>query len=124
MNVKLLTVGLVPTVFRNFILLFAIQPSKYGIADDKTTGLLALGAITMSHPFEVARVWQQYHGDMNFDFRPTLNCLILKDGIAGMYRGLIPRAIHLMPAYMAWIYYNSARTPTDKLTEFYRPDSA
>lgn len=72
MNAKMLTLGLVPTFLRNVILLAGVQPSKQGIADDASSVLLALGAVTLSHPFEVARVHQQYAGDMNFDFRGTL----------------------------------------------------
>ena len=98
--------GVVPTFFRNVILLSALQPSKYGIADDTSSVVLAIGAITLSHPFEVARVHQQYHMDMNFDFRPTLKTLYAKEGVAGLYRGLIPRTIHMVPAYFAWIFYN------------------
>ena len=119
-NVGLITMGLVPTFFRNFILLSALQPSKHGIADDTSSVVLAVGAITLSHPFEVARVHQQYHMDMNLDFRPTMNTLYAKEGVAGLYRGLIPRTIHMVPAYMAWIYYNSSFKPSDRISEFYR----
>jgi len=86
--------------------------------------LLALGAVTLSHPFEVARVHQQYAADTNFDFRPTLQTLYAKEGVAGMYRGLTPRALHLMPAYMAWIYYNSSTQGKELSSEFYKPAMA
>ena len=56
MNAKLAMLGLVPTIMRNFILLLGLQPSKHGLSNEYAAGLLALGAITMSHPFEVARV--------------------------------------------------------------------
>ena len=56
---------------------------------------------------------------MNFDFRSTLNTLYAKEGVAGLYRGLIPRTMHMVPAYMAWIYYNSSFKPADKVSEFY-----
>ena len=58
MNVKMFTLGVVPTFLRNFVLLTALQPSKVGIADDLSSILLSLGAVTLSHPFEVARVHQ------------------------------------------------------------------
>ena len=87
-------------------MLSALQPSKAGIADDTSSVVLAIGAITLSHPFEVARVHQQYNMSMSLDFRSTLSTLYAKEGVAGLYRGLIPRTIHMVPAYMAWIYYN------------------
>lgn len=118
-NARIAMCGLVPTVFRNFILLLGIQPSKHGISNDLTTGILALGCITLSHPFEVARVHQQYHGNMSLDFRSTLQDMMARDGVAGVYRGLIPRTLHLLPAYMGWMIYNQTTKPTDKLTEFY-----
>ena len=115
----MLTLGIVPSFLRNFILLAALQPSKMGIADDYSSFVFALGAITLSHPFEVARVHQQYHQNMSLDFRPVLNDLYAKEGAAGLYRGYIPRTLHMVPAYIGWIYYNTSFKPTDKISEFY-----
>ena len=56
---------------------------------------------------------------MSPDFRSTLSTLYAKEGVAGLYRGLIPRTIHMVPAYMAWIYYNQSFKPTDRISEFY-----
>jgi hypothetical protein len=48
--------GVESLVLRNLILLTAFTPRDYGVSSDLTRALYTLGAITLSHPFEVARV--------------------------------------------------------------------
>jgi len=59
----------------------------------------AFGAILVSHPFEVARVLIvcQEKNRMVGSTLSTLQSLYGAEGIAGLYRGFIPRAIHSFP---------------------------
>lgn len=121
MNVGLFTLGLIPTFIRNLILLTPLELSKCGIADGPSSIVFALAAVTFSHPFEVARVHQQYHGNMNFDFRSTLTQIYQKESVAGLFRGYTPRLLHMTPIYMGWISLNESFKPSDSLSEFYKP---
>ena len=125
LNVKMFTLGVVPTFARNLVLLSALQPSRQGIADDVSSVVLALGAIAVSHPFEVARVHLQYFEKSSAlgDAAHVLKTMYAKDGVAGVYRGLIPRTIQMAPAYMGLIFYNSQRKGAD-VQEFFTPSPA
>ena len=50
------TLGLIPTFLRNFIIISALEPSNKGLKDFWTNMVLGIGALTVSHPFEVARI--------------------------------------------------------------------
>ena len=56
MGPKLFTLGIGSTLARNFCLSFALMPRMYGVHDELFQLLAAFGAVTLSHPFEVARV--------------------------------------------------------------------
>ena len=64
--------------------------------------LFGFGAILASHPFEVARVLIVNGETSHITGRTyaTLQTLYTNEGIAGLYKGFIPRAIHLLPAMM------------------------
>ena len=104
---KLVTLGATAHIFRNFALSLAIVPREYGSNYEPVQALYALGAILISHPFEVARVLIVNNGSGSLD--ATLKSLYASEGIAGLYRGLIPRAIHLLPALMALNYFTNPR---------------
>ena len=96
---KLATLGVVPHILRNFSMSLALTPKEMGSKNEGLMGLYALGAALVSHPFEVARVMivQAEQGKTI----ATLRALFEAEGIAGLYRGFIPRAIHVIPAMMA-----------------------
>ena len=104
---KLVTLGVTAHIFRNFALSLAIVPREYGSNYEPVQALYALGAILISHPFEVARVLIVNNGSGSLD--ATLKSLYASEGIAGLYRGFIPRAIHLLPALMALNYFTNPR---------------
>lgn len=99
---KLFTLGLIPMVGRNFLMTFGYLPTMLGQTYSPMNLLYVLGGILLSHPFEVARVIIQYNGattkGMFGDFRGVLRGLYASEGIAGLYRGAVPRALYLLPA--------------------------
>lgn len=66
-----------------------------------------MGAILISHPFEVARVLIVNNGEGRLD--ATLKSLYQNEGVAGLYRGFIPRTIHMLPALMTLNYFVNPR---------------
>ena len=63
-----------------------------------------MGAILLSHPFEVARVLI-VNGETNHITGrtiATLRTLYQNEGVAGLYKGFIPRAIHVLPVLMTF----------------------
>ena len=64
--------------------------------------IFGLGAIVASHPFEVARVLIVNGETSHITGRTyaTLQTLYSTEGIAGLYKGFIPRTLHLLPAMM------------------------
>ena len=62
----------------------------------------ATGAILASHPFEVARVLIVNGEKSHITGRTiaTLRTLYQNEGVAGLYKGFIPRAIHMLPVIM------------------------
>jgi len=66
--------------------------------DDAICGLFALGAVAVSHPFEVARVLVvKNEGGRTI---PTLTALYQAEGIAGLYKGFVPRSLAMVPLLM------------------------
>ena len=53
--IKLFTLGLMPSLFRNVLLCAAFVPQFTGINYEPLLAVYSLGAILISHPFEVAR---------------------------------------------------------------------
>ena len=64
--------------------------------------VFGLGAITVSHPFEVARVLilNSESASLTGSAHATLISLYRSEGIAGLYKGFIPRTLHILPAIM------------------------
>jgi len=94
------TLGLIPTFARNFLLCLGFIPSFVGQDATALQTAYALGGILLSHPFEVARVTLQYHGSKSGVWGDSWNCirgLYSSDGVVGLYRGVVPRTIHLLP---------------------------
>ena len=104
---KLVTLGATAHIFRNFALSLALVPREYGSDYEPVQALFALGAILVSHPFEVARVLIVNNGSGKLD--ATLKSLYASEGIAGLYRGFVPRTIHMLPALMTLNYFTNPR---------------
>ena len=64
---KLITLGATAHIFRNFALSLALVPREYGSDYEPVQALYALGAILISHPFEVARVLIVNNGSGRLD---------------------------------------------------------
>jgi Mitochondrial carrier protein len=97
---RMFTLGLIPSLVRNFLLVTGFIPSFIGQYQTPITVLYALGGILLSHPFEVARTLIQYNGaksGMCGDSIKVIRGLYATDGIAGLYRGVVPRTIHILP---------------------------
>ena len=101
-GVKMLTRGLTAHLGRNFLMATALSPIYVGTNNQLTSALFGLTAILASHPFEVARV-HIVNGETSHltgRVHATIGTLYKTEGIAGLYKGLIPRTLHLMPAVM------------------------
>ena len=96
---RLFTLGLGSTCLRNFSLMFSFFPRYYGIHDEASQLLAAVGAVALSHPFEVARVLIVNNGS-GFA-HATLRDLVATKGIAGLFAGFIPRTIFMAPSLLA-----------------------
>jgi hypothetical protein len=94
------TLGLIPSIARNILVCTGFIPSFIGQTSTPITVGYALGGILLSHPFEVARVIIQHNGANSGMFGDSLKImrnLYATEGIAGLYRGAVPRTIHLLP---------------------------
>ena len=105
--IKLFTLGASAHIFRNFALSLALIPREYGSSYEPVQALYALGALLISHPFEVARVLIVNNGSGRLD--STIKSLYANEGIAGLYRGFIPRSIHLLPGLITLNYFINPR---------------
>ena len=61
--------------------------------------MAAIGAVALSHPFEVARVLAVNNGGGYT--HATLRELIASKGVAGLFAGFIPRTIVMAPTLLA-----------------------
>ena len=68
----------------------------------------AFGAIVLSHPFEVARVLIvcQEKNRMVGSTLQTLQAVYAAEGVAGLYKGFIPRTIHAFPVLFTLVADN------------------
>jgi hypothetical protein len=110
------TLGLIPSIGRNFLILAGLIPTLLGNNGTLITAGYALGGILLSHPFEVARVIVQHKGagaGMFGDSLQVLRGLYSSEGIAGLYRGAVPRTIHQLPTLMSLIYLQRAIKPAE-----------
>jgi hypothetical protein len=78
--------------------------------------LAAATAITLSHPFEVARVLTQ--GNPNAEksgcfgsSTKILRGIYNSEGVLGLYKGFAPRAIYYFPIMLALAEYSNPKTP-------------
>ncbi len=97
---RLFTLGLIPSLSRNILVSAGFLPGFLGHEYSPLSVMYALGGILLSHPFEVSRVILQYNGAKSGMFGDSLSVmrsLYNAEGIAGLYRGAIPRTIHLLP---------------------------
>jgi hypothetical protein len=95
---RMFTLGLIPSVARNVLVCAGFVPSFLGQSYSAVSVAYALGGILLSHPFEVARVILQHNGQgMCGESMKVLRGLYAQEGIAGIYRGAVPRTIHLLP---------------------------
>jgi len=102
---RIFTLGLTAHLVRNALLWQTIM--MYNQTDYEPIQLLfGLGALLISHPFEVARVLI-VNGEKKRLFgstAATLQTLYASEGIAGLYKGFIPRTIHSLPVIMGLGY--------------------
>ena len=69
-----------------------------GYSYEPMVTLYTIGGILLSHPFEVARTIIQYAGTGST--RKVIGQLYNTEGLAGVYRGLVPRAVSMFPLLM------------------------
>ena len=94
-HLRTFTLGYTAAVMRNFFLAFAFIPSIVGSDMQSMQALFGMGALLLSHPFEVARVLI-VDGEKNHitgRTMATLQSLYKVEGIAGLYKGFVPRTI-------------------------------
>ena len=114
------TLGLVPALARNFFMCAALSPQSFGAQNELFTGMFALGAVAISHPFEVARVL--IVNNEGGSVRATLKALYNSEGVAGLYKGFIPRALMAVPMIVAYgQLINSRYSRVFTHNEFYAP---
>ena len=96
---KLVTLGYTAALCRNALLMTAFLPKTLGNEWMPMDAGFAFGAILLSHPFEVARVLIvcQEKNRMVGSTLQTLQAVYAAEGVAGLYKGFIPRTIHTFP---------------------------
>jgi hypothetical protein len=110
---RLFTLGLVPSLGRNILVSAGFLPGFLGQEYSPLNVIYALGGILLSHPFEVARVILQHNGASSGMFGDSLGVLrglYSAEGIAGLYRGAVPRSIHLLPTIVTLSALQRSRT--------------
>lgn len=96
---KLFTLGYTAALCRNALLSTAFLPKTLGNEWMPLDAAFAFGAVLVSHPFEVARtliVCKEQNRMIGSTFS-TLKSLYMNEGVAGLYRGFVPRSIHTVP---------------------------
>ncbi len=95
LNYRMFTLGLGSHALKTAALFTGLIPGIKGSKDEASYALFAFGGVLVSHPFEVAKVliMHQQSGWLV----PTLQSLYASQGVAGLYRGFIPRAAHQVP---------------------------
>ena len=96
---KLVTLGYTAALFRNAFLMMAFLPKTLGNEWIPMDAGFAFGAVLISHPFEVARVLIvcQEKNRMIGSTISTLQGVFASEGIAGLFKGFIPRTIFTFP---------------------------
>lgn len=71
------------------------------------TGTFSLAGVLLSHPFEVARVIIQHNGSQSGakveSARKIIRSIYAQEGVAGLYRGVVPRTLTMTPAMVALV---------------------
>ena len=100
---KLITLGYTAALTRNALLMTAFLPKTLGNEWMPMDAGFALGAVALSHPFEVARVLIvcKEQNRMIGSTISTLQNLYAAEGAAGLFRGFVPRTIHAFPLLLA-----------------------
>ena len=100
---KLITLGYTAALTRNALLMMAFLPKTLGNDWMPMDAGFALGAVALSHPFEVARVLIvcKEQNRMIGSTVSTLQNLYAAEGAAGLFRGFVPRTIHAFPLLFA-----------------------
>jgi hypothetical protein len=94
------TLGLAPSINKNILLGSGFIPTFLGQSHSGIALAYALGGILLSHPFEVARVIIQNNGaasGMFGDGMAVMRGLYATEGLAGLYRGVVPRTFYILP---------------------------
>ena len=100
---RLCTLGFTAALARNAFLMGAFLPKTLGNESLTTDIGFAFGAVLLSHPFEVARtliVCNESSGMLGSTIG-TLRTLFATEGVAGLYRGFIPRSITMFPLLLS-----------------------
>jgi hypothetical protein len=116
-------------VFKNFIVIGSMQQhfsKQQGQIDFLDNSILpqeyhsslinfglSTGAVILSHPFEVARVQIQFYQAKQFTFGSLTQCFAsMDDGVLGLFRGLVPRMLTLLPVMMGYSFLRDYRLKT------------
>ena len=106
-GMKILTRGYTAHLARNYLMMTAFIPAVNGSDLQLMHAVFGLGALMISHPFEVARVMIVNGETSHITGRTyaTLRTLYTNEGIAGLYKGFIPRTVQLLPVLltMSWM---------------------
>ena len=102
---KLVSLGYTAALLRNSCLMSAFLPRALGNEWIPMDAGFAFGAILLSHPFEVARVLIvcQEQNRMVGSTLSTLQSVYAAEGVAGLYKGFIPRSIHAFPVLFSLV---------------------
>lgn len=95
----------------------SLAPSYNGFDSAALNFLFCSAAITLSHPFEVARVIIQCEngkGMFGKSFK-IMKSIFDSEGLTGLYRGFVPRYLHALPIYFL---ANEAINPTNKVSSY------
>lgn len=79
-----------------------VMPKGLGSNDELFMSIFAIGAVALSHPFEVARILMVKNDGGRM--MPTLKSLYQSEGLAGLYKGFIPRSIVMVPTLIGAAY--------------------
>jgi|TARA_B110000503_G_C6827623_1_gene281442 hypothetical protein len=80
----------------------ALMPKAVGSMDEMIAAVFAVGAVVATHPFEVARVLAVKNNGGSMI--PTLQAVYRAEGIAGLYKGFIPRSLSMAPVVVGMQY--------------------
>ena len=103
--IRYFTLGLIPSMTRDALLAIGYIPGMINVQFTPVHFMYALGGVILSHPFEVARVLIQYdvYNTKSGIFGKslsTIRSIYSNEGLSGLYRGLIPRALRHVPLLM------------------------